>query len=396
MIVLEWHFTGSMAYARASHTSSLLTNGKVLVIGGFCYSNQDNARMPDPSTDNRLNTTVSKTSRTLRRAFISTIEHMLDIRRQNSDAVSLNSVELYDPSTGNWTITGNLSIPRADHTASVLNDGRVLVTGGVSPGSEKNAGNSAELYDPSTGRWVTQGNMTYARNSHTASVLTNGKVLVAGGSGSDGTSDSAELYDPSTGNWTLTGKLTTGRALHTAIVLTDGKVLITGGTDYTSALQSTELYDPSTGVWTSTGALKTARGYHTACLLTDGRVLVTGGAFDSLGVVISASTELYNSSTGNWSTTGDLNVPTMSPTSSLLHDGKVLVVGGQLYETEILKSAQLYDPSTGDWTLVASLENARFLHAETVLINGKVLVTGGFGDYIQRAAELYDPLAERA
>ena len=387
--VLEWHFTGNMAYPRAAHTASLLTNGKVLVTGGFCYPDENSAKMYDPLTDNRTiraNSNMPRLSRT-------TFEL---IARKNSDAVSLNSVELYDPTTGNWTTTGNLSIPRDSHTASVLSNGKVLVIGGVSDGSGKEAGNSAELYDPSIGSWITVGNMTYVRFWHTASVLTNGKVLVVGGSNGDRTSNTAELYDPSAGNWTITGKLSTRRTSHTAIPLKNGKVLVTGGVSDNAVLRSTELYDPSTGNWTRTGDLSIARTYHTACLLNDGKVLVTGGAFDSLGIVIATSTELYNPSTGHWTMTGDLNVPRMSATTSVLPDGKVLVAGGELYDSETLSSAELYDPSTGHWTLVDDLNNARYLHTATALTNGKVLVTGGFNQYIQTAAELYERSAERS
>jgi N-acetylneuraminic acid mutarotase len=120
----------------------------------------------------------------------------------------------------------------------VLTNGKVLVTGG-------NNGiylNSAELYDPSTGQWTITANMTYSRGYHTASVLTNGKVLVNGGqSNSAIVLNSAELYDPSTGEWTIIENMTYTRYLHTASVLTNGKVLVTGG--YNGIyLNSTELY----------------------------------------------------------------------------------------------------------------------------------------------------------
>jgi N-acetylneuraminic acid mutarotase len=172
-------------------------------------------------------------------------------------------------------------------------------------------------------------------------------------------------------------------------------VLITAGASNDGVLASAELYDPSTGNWTHTGHLKYARAQHTTCVLTDGKVLAIGGAYEDIGIVITNSTELYDPSTGNWTVTGDLNVPRTFSTASVLADGKVLVVGGMLYESETLNSADLYDPSTGEWTMADDLNNARFLHTASVLTNGKVLVTGGYDEYIQSTVELYDPSTKR-
>ncbi|CAF1263870.1 unnamed protein product [Adineta steineri] len=277
-------------------------------------------------------------------------------------------------STG-WFSTGNMTNARSDHTASVLSNGKVLVTGG---GGNSGLLNSAELYNPSTGTWTSTGNMTNARMDHTASVLSNGKVLVTGGTPDNRVFlDSAELYDPLTSTWTTTGTMTNGRAYYTASVLLNGKVLVTGGysNGYT-ILNSAELYDPSTGTWTTTGNMTAARYFHTASVLSNGKVLVTGGTPDNRGV--SNSAELYDPSTGTWTSTGNMTIARDAHTASVLLNGKVLVAAGD-GTVGALNSAELYDPSTGTWTTTGNMTNGRWFHTASVLLNGKVLVTGGDG-----------------
>jgi N-acetylneuraminic acid mutarotase len=173
--------------------------------------------------------------------------------------------------------------------ASVLTNGQILVSGG-------RAGtylNSAELYNPSTGVWTVTGSMNHARQSHMSSILTNGQILVSGGwNGS--CLNSAELYNPSTGVWTVTGSMNYTRYLHTAPVLTNGQVLVSGGYSSSSSsayLDTAELYNPSTGVWTLTVSMNYARYYQTASVLTNGQVLVTGGYNANSGSLYYA--ELY-------------------------------------------------------------------------------------------------------
>ena len=331
---LEWVNTGNMVNARTSHTSTLLSNGKVLVAGGFC-------------TD------------------------------------EMNSAELYEPSTGNWTVTGSLNFPRASHTASVLKNGQVLVVGGDGDGT-------AELYDPETGNWTVTGKMKHARSFHTACVLKDGKVLVAGG----GSEKAAELYDLSTGNWTITGSLTDAREFHTAFVVPDGKVLVAGGA-YSKLLSSAELYDPATGTWHKTESLRDARAMHTGSVLSDGKVLVAGGVREYLFDYV-MSAEIYDPSTGKWTGTDSLQYPRVSSTSSLLSDGKVLLVGASMDDPLNLATAtaEFYDPSTGFWTATPDLNYAREAQAASVLSDGKVLISGGYNDFCQPNCELYDPSAE--
>jgi len=346
--------TGSLATARIWHTTTLLNNGTVLAAGGI-----------------------------------------------GSGLGYLASSELYDPSTGSWTGTGALAQARANHTATLLPNGNVLVCGGVIPTGGQTILASSEIYNPSTGSWTATGSLNTGRWLHTATLLPNGKVLVVGGEGLTGSSEavltSAELYDPSTGVWTTTGSLNTARQYHTATLLPDGKVLIAGGEpDTVPSTSSAELYDPSTGTWTATGSLNTARQYHTATLLPSGKVLIGGGAnFESLTVATDlASAELYDPSTGVWSSTGSLATERSAHTAVLLPSGDVLDSGGVNNfgaNPTWLASSELYNPESGNWSPTGSLLQARSDHTSTLLTDGKVLITGGGTSLyaIATTAELY-------
>jgi N-acetylneuraminic acid mutarotase len=285
-----------------------------------------------------------------------------------------------------WLPTGMMLQPRDNHAATLLSDGRVLVTGGSTSSGQLA---SAELYDPATGTWSSAGSLSQARMNHTATLLPTGKVLVAGGYGSNNFLSSAELYDPATGAWTTTASLQHARVGHTATVLPNGMVLIAGGLNSGAFPTVTELYDPASGAWYTTNtSLSLGRFFHTATLMPGGKVLVTGGDSTAGRATLS---EVYDVSTGSWSTVGPLAQGRTNHTATLLPEGKVLVAGGN-GNTGYVTSAELYDPATKAWTLTGPLAQARTFHTATLLPEGKVLVTGGtVSSSSPTTAELYDP-----
>lgn len=291
---------------------------------------------------------------------------------------------------GTFSANGNLASPRTGHGAILLNNGKVLVIGGYDGTGYLS---SAELYDSTAGTWSATGSMSTARyQTFTATLLPNGKVLVAGGGLLVATaSKSAELYDPANGTWTATGSMATARSRHTATLLPNGKVLVSGGFSGAVYLSSSELYDPATGTWTATGNMSTLRARHAANLLPNGKVLVSGG----LGNSTFASSEIYDPISGSWSATGSMVTARSEHVSTLLPNGKVLVVGG-FAGISGLASAELYDPSTSAWSTTGSMASTRYAHTLTLLPTGMVLVTGGTvvgWNTIYSSAELYDPLA---
>jgi hypothetical protein len=206
----------------------------------------------------------------------------------SGDPGTETSAEIYDPATGSWSLTGSLHVGRTLHTTTLLADGRVLVTGGLSTGFNTTA--TAEIYDPATGLWTMIASMNAVRNHHTATLLPNGKVLVAG-SYLPGTA-TCELYDPVSGTWTYTGSMANTRNDHRAALLPDGTVLVAAGKK-TSEVATCEIYDVATGTWSTTGTLADARVAHTLTVLADGTALVAGGDAQFSPVLDSA--EIYSS-----------------------------------------------------------------------------------------------------
>lgn len=317
---------------------------------------------------------------------------------------STSESELYNPATNSWTVTGSMNVARAGHTATLLQNGKVLVAAGY---PETNA---AEIYDPATGTWSGTGSLSDSPNRHTATLLSDGRVLVAGGWQFGCQITRTELYDPATGTWSASGSMLTPRADHVAVRLKNNKVLIAGGDNdcpherFTAA----ELYDPSTGTFAATGSMNVARSNFSATLLPDGRVLAVGG-LSGLGQTVSnsdqnvASAEIYDPATGTWSLVSNMARPrnfALGDGALLLHDGTVLVAGGDGWNpvNDGVTTSEVFNPVTGSWSPPVAFNAGRFTPASTLLSDGRALVVSGDVIYpigaTMLSAEVYTPAVQ--
>jgi hypothetical protein len=326
---------GAMQIARASQSSTLLPNGKVLIAGGFAGS--------------------------------------------GGEYNPYRTTELYDPVSGTFELAASMSIGRSGHTATLLKNGKVLMVGGWT--GRYDIRRSAELYDPATNTFALTGDMVSERAGSTATLLTDGRVLIAGGEDREEEAlASAEIYDPGTGRFSLTGNMVEPRGAFTATALKDGRVLIVGGSSghYPSqnVYRSAEIYDPGTGKFALTGEMSVGRHKHAAILLRSGRVLIVGGSDNRDWHGEYASAEIYDPTSGRFSSTGAMSTPRfkLPAAVALLLNGKALVAGGGPF-------AELYDEATGTFSKVrGSFGAARFFASVTSLPGGKALITGGYAE----------------
>jgi len=315
----------------------------------------------------------------------------------------LNSAEVYNPSSGTIANTGNMAASRMA-PAVPLGNGKVLVAGGYSCDANQNCTslNSAEIYDPGAGTFSSAGNMTVDRYGHTMTLLSTGKVLIAGGQTcSSATSctalSTAELYDPIAGTFTATGNLNAARFNAAAVALSSGQVLIAGGFDGTNFPAAAELYDPVAAAFSVTGSLNTPRANSTATLLNNGQVMIGGGSTCSSPGCPTAVTELYNGGSFYYPTypTGNLNVSRFDQTATLLTNGQVLFAGG--YDSCAAScisdgTTEIFDPVAFAFTSSQALSTGRSGHTATLLSDGGVLVVGGINSGVTLSStDSYQP-----
>jgi hypothetical protein len=354
--------TGRMNTARMDFTSTLLLDGTVLIAGGA-----------------------------------------LD---EGAAQTYLASAELYDPATGEFTATGSMTTARAGQTATRLKDGRVLIAGGgdcakgdTCGGSDVQVLASAELYDPATGAFTRTGSMSTGRNEATATLLSDGRIVVAYG---ENTAPArAELYDPVSGKFTRTGKVLDFNNDATATRLADGRVLFIGSLVTGPAA---EVYDPATGTSTTisyalspdaaASALYNGQSFartapQTAALPKDGHVLLFTGGY----------LETYDPATERFTPAGFLSPPGQwnNPTATLLADGRVLFDGGWTPGTgdnmsPAVASAGVYEPTKGP-SVIGSMTTARLYETASLMSDGSVLIAGGTADQENAlsSAELFKP-----
>lgn len=337
----SWFTTGDMFINRRNHTATLLPNGEVLVVGG-------------------------------------------------TNPAYLDSAELYNPFGKTWVLTDSMSTPRAFHTATLLANGTVLVVGGLIDSDPFTIINSVEIFNPVTGTWAAANPMVTARYNHTATLLNDGRVLVAGGyNPTDGHLASAEMFEPLTGLWLNAGSMSVTRYLHTATLLEDGKVLVTGG--YGNQMRAvTDIFNPDTTSWSTTVSMNTGRYVHAAALLPDGKVLVAGG-YNSSSNTFLDSTEIYDPDLETWSVVNPLIQARGFHQMLMLPNQEIFVVGGEnaVPGPNYLGTAELMG-ELGVWTSAGSMFTARTNHTATLLNNGQVLVAGGNNTVSTlKSAELY-------
>jgi hypothetical protein len=347
--------TASMTVPRSGHAATLLANSKVLIVGG----GDGSAELFDPSTNLFVPTGALTTQRYGATATLLTNGKVLiagGFGQGTSMLPILNTAEIYDPLTGTFSLTGNMVVPRVRHTATLLSDGRVLIVGGIdSSGGGGAAVASAELYDPATGIFALTGGLLTDRADHAATLMSSGEVLIVGGWNghrADAADDPpwdplfVELFQPPAGKFAVSGSMSTTRIGPSVNRLTSGKVLVLGGVPAVQNIHDqpptpayAEIYDPFTHRFFALTTPPMTWKRYTATLLNDGTVLLAGG--DVLGATVGTA-ELLDPASGRLTATGRLATPRTGHTATRLNDGRVLIAGGLDVNGKVLASTEIY------------------------------------------------------
>jgi len=351
-----WTRTGSLSSARFAFTAVLLKDGGVLVAGGFdasLTSVLSSAEIYDPVSRKWKLTGSMSTARAYYAASLLPDGRVLVAGGCTNTTcyAATPTAEIFDPATGVWQPTGSMSTDRRSFSADLLQNGNVLVIGGCTAGPCSSVLVSSELYDPTTGVWSLSDRVTYERSGFRATLVTSGKVLVSGGFDPNGgrTQRIAEMYDPASGTFSDMARMNVGRFDHTATLLSDGKILAAAGlfgwADFKTG-RTSEIYDPVANKWTMVGNLNNVRADHAAALLPNGKVLVAGGIGYPPGknAVVLRSAELFDPNTSTRSLTGKMTTARDDGGMVLLSNGKVLAVGGVSNGGVVVASAELYNP----------------------------------------------------
>ena len=345
----QWTSVGAMQTPRDFSAQARLANGQPLAIGGVDATGAilASAEAFNPATNNWTLTGSMASAREGFSAVTLPNGRVLAIGGWGFGGVVLGSAEIYDPATGVWSAAGSLSVARYNHSATLLADGKVLVAGGCTSSGSCAPTAVSEIYDATTNAWSTTGALNLARSDQNAVRLNDGRVLVVGGLASVGAS--TEIYNPATGAWSVAANTNVSRYLSQSNLLPSGKVLVTGG----AVTSSAELYDPLANRWTLTGSMATFHFAHSATPLANGDVLIAGGYGQSIscgkdctGYIPVGRSEIYNEAAGVFSATGNLPRALANQTLTLLTSGRALTNGGYAYGIGAVANAQMYTPLT--------------------------------------------------
>lgn len=334
----------SLLTPRARHTATTLMDGRILVAGGYDNKNFTgelaSAEVYDPATDS-----FSATGPMAMKRYEHTATRLADGRVlivgghywNGGDAI-VAAAELFDPSTSQFTSAGDTHVARLYHTSTLLNDGRVLIVGNYAP-----AGNSAtaEVYDPTLNQFSPIANLNFARDGHTATLLPDGRVLLVGGEAYDEDENvvyprAAELFDPTTNQFIAAGQLLIGRFAHSANLLPNGDVLIAGGEYWDSVLvdavypREAERFSIGQSAFLPDAILNEGRSWQRTAPLKNGNTLVAGGM--NASDFFMSSAEVYDVASGKTNPVHDMMLGRRDNTASVLGDGSVLIIGGSVQD----------------------------------------------------------------